>query len=58
MLRDDLNAKEITMEYFEKALEKVQPSIREQDIKKYEEIESKYLRTARGAAIQDTNYMG
>tara|TARA_Y100000310_G_C20685699_1_gene818813 strand:+ start:281 stop:2572 length:2292 start_codon:yes stop_codon:yes gene_type:complete len=58
ILRDDLNAKEITMEYFEKALEKVQPSIREQDIKKYEEIESKYLRTARGAAIQDTNYMG
>jgi len=58
MLREDLNAKEITMEYFEKALEKVQPSIREQDIKKYEEIESKYLRTARGAAIQDTNYMG
>ena len=57
-LRDDLNTKEISMSYFEKAMEKVRPSIREQDIKKYEEIEAQYLRTARGAAIQETSYMG
>ncbi len=56
-LRDDLNIKEITMKYFEEALKKQTPSIREQDIKKYEEIESQYLRTARGAAIQEVNYM-
>ncbi len=57
-LRDDLKTKEISMSYFEKAMEKVKPSIREQDIKKYEEIEAQYLRTARGAAIQETSYMG
>jgi transitional endoplasmic reticulum ATPase len=56
-LRDDINVKEITMEYFEKALEKVRGSIRDQDIKKYQDIESEYLRTARGAAIQETNYV-
>ncbi len=57
-LRENLNAKEITMKYFEEALKKVQPSIREQDIKKYQEIEAQYLRTARGAAIQEKSYMG
>jgi transitional endoplasmic reticulum ATPase len=57
-LRENINAKEITMKYFEDALKKVQPSIREQDIKKYEEIEAQYLRTARGAAIQERSYMG
>ena len=57
-LREDINAKEITMKYFEEALKKVRPSIREQDIKKYEEIEAQYLRTARGAAIQEKSYMG
>jgi transitional endoplasmic reticulum ATPase len=57
-LRENLNTKEIEMKYFEEALKKVTPSIREQDIKKYEEIESAYLRTARGAAIQEVNYMG
>ena len=57
-LREDINSKEISMKFFEKAMEKVRPSIREQDIKKYEEIEAGYLRTARGAAIQEKSYMG
>ena len=56
-LREDINTKEITMKFFEEALKKVRPSIREQDVKKYEEIESEYLRTARGAAVQEMNYM-
>ena len=57
-LREDINAKEITKNHFERALEKIGPSIREQDLKKYKEIEESYLRTARGAAIQEANYMG
>jgi len=57
-LRKDINAKEISVKFFDEAMKKVQPSIREQDIKKYEEIESQYLRTARGAAIQERSYMG
>ncbi len=58
-LREDLSAKEITMKKFDEALKKVNPSITERDIKTYEEIESNYLRTARGAAIRDAQqYMG
>jgi len=58
-LREDLSAKEISMKKFNEALKKVNPSITERDIKTYEEIESNYLRTARGAAIRDAQqYMG
>ncbi|MBT7297696.1 CDC48 family AAA ATPase [archaeon] len=58
-LREDLFAKEISMKKFNEALKKVNPSITERDIKTYEEIESNYLRTARGAAIRDAQqYMG
>ncbi|MBU3940956.1 MAG: AAA family ATPase, partial [Nanoarchaeota archaeon] len=57
-LRKDLNAKEVTMEHFEEALKKVTPSITEKDIEKYKEIESQYIRTARGAAIREASYFG
>jgi len=49
------------MKNFNEALKKVKSSITPEDIKKYEEIEDEYLRTARGAAIRDKemiNYMG
>ena len=58
-LRKDIKASEITMGDFKKAFEKIKPSITETDIKKYKEIEEKYLRVARGAAIRESqNYMG
>jgi transitional endoplasmic reticulum ATPase len=58
-LRRDIDAKEITNKDFKEALEKVKPSITEQDIKLYEEIEQRYIRTARGAAIREAQaYMG
>jgi len=57
-LRKNLNAKEVTMEHFEEALKKVTPSITEKDIEKYKQIESQYIRTARGAAIREANYFG
>jgi len=54
-LRDDINANEVKMKYFEQALKKVRSSILSEDIMKYKEIEDKYIRTARGAAIRGNN---
>ena len=58
-LRENLKTKEIKLKHFIEALNKVKASITEEDVKRYEEIESSYIRTARGAAIRDNlNYMG
>ena len=59
-LREDIQATEVHMRHFEMALERVRPSIRLEDMKKYKEIEASYIRTARGAAIQAqaVNYFG
>ena len=58
-LRKDINAKEVTMDNFKKAFEKIQPSITEKDIQRYKEIEKQYLKVARGAAIRTSqHYMG
>jgi transitional endoplasmic reticulum ATPase len=58
-LRKDIKAKEITMGNFEDAVKKVRPSITENDVKKYKEIEEQYLKVARGAAMRETHqYMG
>jgi len=58
-LRENINAKEVKMKHFEKALEKIKPSIREEDVNKYKEIEESYIRTARGAEIRaKASYMG
>ncbi len=46
------------MDHFNEALKKVHPSIRPQDVQKYKELEEGYLRTARGAQINEMNYMG
>ncbi len=45
------------MKDFEEALKKVKPSITADDVKKYEEIEEEYLRTARGAAIREKDHL-
>jgi len=57
-LREDMKAKEIGMKHFEDALGKVKCSILSADLKRYEEIEETYIRTARGAAIRKENYFG
>ncbi|MDO8555632.1 MAG: CDC48 family AAA ATPase [Nanoarchaeota archaeon] len=54
----DVEAKEVGMDDFNEALKKVHPSIRPQDVQKYKELEEGYLRTARGAQINEMNYMG
>lgn len=58
-LRENINATEVKMEHFEKALDKIRASVREEDMKRYQEIEESYIRTARGAEIHARkNYFG
>ena len=60
-LRKNAEAKKVTLKDFNEALKKLKSSITNEDIKRYEEIEDKYLRTARGAAIREIdnmNYVG
>ncbi len=58
-LRTDLEADKVKMADFEKALDKVKASVRPEDMKRYQEIEESYIRTARGAEIhQKVNYFG
>ncbi len=56
-LRKDINTKQVTMKDFNEALKKVKSSINSEDIKRYEEIEDEYLRTARGAAIREKDHL-
>ena len=58
-LRENIKATEISMKFFIAALEKVSPSIRSEDLKRYQEIEENYLRTARAGAISEKpSYLG
>ena len=56
-LRKDMGAKQVSMKYFNEALKRVKPSITGEDVKRYEEIEEEYLRTARGAAIREKDHL-
>jgi transitional endoplasmic reticulum ATPase len=58
-LRSNKEAKEVSMEHFEEALKKLRPSLREEDIKKYKDIEESYLRKARASkVIPAPTYLG
>jgi transitional endoplasmic reticulum ATPase len=48
-LREDIKAKEVKKKYFEEAMKKITPSVKLEDIKKYREIETSYLRSAKAA---------
>ncbi|MBU3924286.1 MAG: CDC48 family AAA ATPase [Nanoarchaeota archaeon] len=48
-LREDINAKKITKQHFDKAMEKVLPSVSKGDQQRYQQVESKYLRSAKAA---------
>ncbi len=60
-LRKDMKTKKVTMENFNESLKKVKASIAAEDIKKYDELEDDYLRTARSSEIREKetmNYFG
>ena len=53
-LRENIDAKIITKKHFEKAMEKVLPSVSKNDQHRYQQIESKYLKSAK-AALEDSS---
>ena len=59
-LRNDIKADKITMEFFEQALEKINPSVLEDDLKRYKAVEEMYIRKARNATIaqESRSYFG
>ncbi len=52
-LREDIKTKEVKKKFFEKALEKVRPSIPKETMDKYKAIEDEYLRSAKAALQRD-----
>jgi transitional endoplasmic reticulum ATPase len=56
-LRENKDAKEVTEKHFEKAMEKVAPSVTKSDQERYKSIEKKYLRSAK-SALPETSYAG
>ncbi|MFA5060891.1 MAG: CDC48 family AAA ATPase [Candidatus Pacearchaeota archaeon] len=56
-LREDMNSKEVFKKHFDKAKEKVSPSVSKSDQERYRQIEQKYLRSAK-AALETTSYAG
>jgi transitional endoplasmic reticulum ATPase len=57
-LRQDLDAKEVSKNHFDEAMNKVRPSITKRDIEVYKKIEEKYLRSAKAAIEQSNTYLG
>ncbi|MBI2499316.1 CDC48 family AAA ATPase [Candidatus Woesearchaeota archaeon] len=57
-LRKNIKVKQICMEDFKEALEKTKPSIQEDELKRYKEIEEEYIRTARAAIQKVPSYLG
>ncbi len=57
-LRKNIKTRVVDMSNFEEALRKTKPSIAEDDLKRYKDIEENYIRTARAAIRSVTNYMG
>jgi len=56
-LREDINAKQVLKKHFDKALEKIRPSITKKDMETYQRIEDNYLRSAKSALTNET-YLG
>jgi transitional endoplasmic reticulum ATPase len=58
-LREDIDTKKVTKKHFEKAMDKVQPSVSPEDRERYKQVESKYLKSAKAALAQkNTSYTG
>lgn len=53
-LRENIDTKLITSKHFDKAMEKVLPSVSKADQQRYQQVESKYLKSAK-AALSDSS---
>jgi transitional endoplasmic reticulum ATPase len=58
-LRENIDAKEVSMKYFEEATKKVGASVTKGDIDRYRKIETEYLKSAKAALeAPNTSYLG
>ncbi|MFB6246519.1 MAG: CDC48 family AAA ATPase [Candidatus Pacearchaeota archaeon] len=57
-LREDIESKEVRKEHFDKALEKIKPSVTENTIKVYKDVEDKFLKSAKAAVPTEGSYLG
>ncbi|MBI2106648.1 CDC48 family AAA ATPase [Candidatus Woesearchaeota archaeon] len=57
-LRENIDAEEVTMEHFKKALNRVKPSVSKETFERYKEVESNYLRRARAGLKDLPTYLG
>ncbi len=57
-LRKDIGSKEVLREDFEKALDKVKPSVTKQTIDVYKKVEEQFLKSAKAAIPQENSYLG
>ncbi|MDA8055623.1 MAG: AAA family ATPase, partial [Thermoplasmatales archaeon] len=55
-VRQDINARTVSMEYFEKAMKKIKPSLDEETIKYYEEVSKNMSRESKPARKEDLIY--
>ena len=56
-LREDIKAKDVKMKHFETALNKARPSVTQEEIKKYEELEGE-MRSSRILSKHQQSYIG
>jgi len=57
-LRDNIDSKTVTKFNFERAMEKVRPSVSKSDAERYKQIEQKYLKSAKAGLENSTSYAG
>ena len=58
-LREDIKSKIVKNKFFEEALKKVIPTISQEMVQKYKDVEENYLRQAKaGVAKEILNYVG
>jgi len=56
-LRENIENKNVSKKHFEKAMDKVRPSVSKGDVERYKKIEENYLRSAK-AALENSSYLG
>jgi len=58
-LREDMKAKEVNKKHFDEAIVKVKPSVPEELMQRYEELEETYLKQAKAGLIREVpDYFG
>jgi len=58
VLRDNIESEFVTKKYFEKAIDKIKPSVNKSTIEVYKRIEENFLKSAKAAIPLENTYLG